>query len=486
MASENEQALAKPRAGPGPRARLSGSARADQATRSCRSGRPAGAVVRLLALPVTDAAALVMAVGLSGAISSRGAGRSLEASLLSTIYVVAVLVILAVGGQQRLRICLRVSDQADRILIATTVPVLALLAWWPATHVLSLALWSGALVFAGRLALCTALRAAHRRGMFIEPAVVVGAGTFGAYVAELMRQHPELGLRPMGMLDDGPPRRDLSVPSLGSPSDLSGVVRRLGIRRVIVCFSSACRDEDIVTVLRASRPLRADVYVVPRLYELGMAVPRGSLDEIWGIPLIPLRSFGQSHVALALKRCFDIAASLALFAVAAPLILALAAAIRLRSGQTALFHQARVTGQGRVVPIIKLRTLTAHADHDTRWTAAEHYSPFGRWLRATHMDELPQLVNVMCGDISLVGPRPERPHFAERFSREIPRYADRTRMPAGMTGWAQVNGLNGDTSIFERARFDNYYVEYWSVWLDVVILARTLAAVLRGGRQVRS
>jgi exopolysaccharide biosynthesis polyprenyl glycosylphosphotransferase len=481
VASDHEQALAKPRAGPGLRARLNGSAGAHpESTSSVRSGGRPGAVVRLLALPVTDTAALVTAVVLSGAISGPGAGP------LCALYVVAVLVILAAGRQHRLRICLRVSDQAGRILIATTVPVLALLTWLPGPRVLLLALWSGALVFTGRLVLCTALRAAHRRGLFTEPAVVVGAGTFGAYVAELMREHPEFGLRPMGLLDDGPPRRDLSVPSLGSPSDLSDVVRRLGIRRVIVCFSSACRDEDVVTLMRASRPLRADVYVVPRLYELGMAVPRGCLDEIWGIPLIPLRNAGQSRVALALKRSFDVAVSLGLFALAAPLILALAVAIRLRSGQTGLFRQARVTGHGRVVPIMKLRTLTAHADHDTRWTPAEHFSPFGRWLRASHMDELPQLVNVMRGDMSLVGPRPERPHFAERFSREVPRYADRTRVPAGMTGWAQVNGLNGDTSIFERARFDNYYVEYWSVWLDVVILARTLAAVVRGGRQVRS
>ena len=154
--------------------------------------------------------------------------------------------------------------------------------------------------------------------------------------------------------------------------------------------------------------------------------------------------------------------SAVLLAVTAPLLLALAVAVRLRSGQTAVFRQARVTGRGRVAPIMKLRTLTAHDDHDTRWTSAGHCSPLGRWLRATHLDELPQLVNVMRGEMSLVGPRPERPYFAERFSREIPRYEDRSRMLAGMTGWAQVNGLNGDTSIFERARFDNYYVEYWS------------------------
>ena len=133
--------------------------------------------------------------------------------------------------------------------------------------------------------------------------------------------------------------------------------------------------------------------------------------------------------------------------------------------------------------MLKLRTLAGTDDADTRWTApAGQYGPLGRWMRATHIDELPQLLNVVRGQMSLVGPRPERPFFAERFSREIPRYADRIRMPAGMTGWAQVHGLNGDTSIFERARFDNYYAEYWSPWLDAVILARTLAVMAPGPR----
>jgi exopolysaccharide biosynthesis polyprenyl glycosylphosphotransferase len=448
---------------------------------SARTG-PAGsgratAVVRLLALPGADAAGLVTAALASGA--SRGIGGGLP----SAFYLAAVLVMLTAGGQHRLRICLRVSDQVGRILTATALPALALLAWLPASRELWLALWSGGLVVACRAMLYAGLRAAHRRGLLTEPVAVVGAGTFGAYLAELMREHPELGLWPAGLLDDGPPRRDLVVPWLGSPARLSDVVRGLGIRKVIVCFSSACRDEDIVTLIRASRPLRADVYVVPRLYEMGMAMPGGCLDELWGIPLIPLRRSGQSAAALRFKRAFDVAVSGVLLAVAAPLMLGLAAAVRLRVGRAALFRQARVTGEGRVVPIMKLRTLTAHDDHDTRWTAAEHASPFGRWLRARHLDELPQLINVLRGEMSLVGPRPERPHFAEQFSREVPRYAGRTRMPGGLTGWAQVNGLNGDTSIFERARFDNYYVEHWSAWLDLVILARTVATVIRGVRQ---
>ena len=434
------------------------------------------AAVRRLALPAADAAALAVAVAVTGAAGRAGAG------LVCACYGLAVLGILAASRQYRLRICLRSSDQADRILIATTVPLPALLGWWPAGQLAWLAVCSAGFMFVGRSALYAALRAAHRRDRLTEPALIVGSGTFGAYVADLLRAHPELGLRPRGFLDDGPPRRDLSLPSLGTPADLAGVVAKLGIRRVIVCFST-CRDEDFVAVIRASLPLRADVCVVPRLYELGAAVPRGCLDEIWGIPLVPLRSSGRSLADRALKRAADLAAALVLLAAAAPVLLAMAAVTRLRSGQPAFFGQARITGQGRIVRVLKLRTLAGTDDPDTRWTVpAGQYGPLGRWMRATHIDELPQLLNVVRGQMSLVGPRPERPFFAERFSREIPRYADRTRMLAGMTGWAQVHGLNGDTSIFERARFDNYYAEYWSPWLDAVILARTLAVMAPGPR----
>ncbi len=437
-----------------------------------RAARRASRIVPVIALPLADVAALAAAVGLAGRVS-----------LASAAYLLAVLVILAATGQHRLRICLRVADQAGRILAAVALPMLVLLPWLPAGVALREALWSAGLVLALRVAVSAALRAAHRRGRLSEPALVVGAGTFGAHIGELMRAHPELGLQVQGYLDGGPPRRDLVLPSLGAPADLADVVARLGIRRVVVCYA-ACKDEDLVTVLRACRPLRADVCVVPRLYELGMAVPRSCLDEIWGIPLIPLRRLGHSTVGLWLKRIFDVTLAAVLLVAAAPVLLVLAAAIGLLSGQTPIFRQVRVTGRGRTAEILKLRTLSEHGDPDTSWTGeTQESTALGRWLRVTHLDELPQLVNVLRGQMSLVGPRPERPYFAEQFGREFLRYSDRTRMPAGMTGWAQIHGLNGDTSIIERARFDNQYIEYWSPWLDVIILARTLAAsITRGNR----
>jgi exopolysaccharide biosynthesis polyprenyl glycosylphosphotransferase len=434
-----------------------------------QTARRASRIVPVVAMPLADALGLAAAIGVAG-----GAG------LPSVAYALAVLAILAATGQHRLRICLRVADQAGRILGAVAVPLVILLPWVADGSAARQAAWSAAGVLAFRIAVSAALRAAHRSYVLTEPALVIGAGTFGAHIGELMRAHPEFGLRPEGYLDEGPPRRDLELPRLGATSDLAEVVARHGIRRVIVCYA-ACKDEDLVTVLRASRPLPADVCVVPRLYELGAAVPRSCLDDLWGIPLIPLRRLGHLRAGLWLKRIFDTVVAGVLLVTAAPVLAVLAVAIRLQSGQNPLFWQVRDTGNGRSAKILKLRTLAAHGDPDTAWSGdAQECGTLGRWLRVTHLDELPQLVNVLRGDMSLVGPRPERPYFVQRFDREILRYSDRTRMPAGITGWAQVHGLNGDTSIFERARFDNQYIEYWSPWLDVVILARTLAASILG------
>ena len=187
---------------------------------------------------------------------------------------------------------------------------------------------------------------------------------------------------------------------------------------------------------------------------------------------------GPGPLGRAVKRGFDILAATVLLVVTVPLIVMAALAVRLTLRRPALFRQVRVVGHGKLAEIVKLRTLGRHGDPDTSWSVpAGQCGALGRVLRVTHIDELPQLVSVLRGDMSLVGPRPERPHFVRQFSQAVPGYTGRQRMPAGLTGWAQVHGLNGDTSISDRARFDNYYIEHWSFWLDLVVLGRTVTSI---------
>jgi exopolysaccharide biosynthesis polyprenyl glycosylphosphotransferase len=420
-----------------------------------------------LVLALLDAAALAAAVWATGPVN-----------LPATAYALGVLVVIR---QRRRRICQRTSDQVGRILTAAASPLIVLLPWLSAARAWHLALCSAALVMAVRVLCNGVLRAAHRRGRLIETTLVVGAGETGVLVAELLIQHSELGLRPVGFLDSCPPPQDLPLPVLGPTSELPAMIRRFGARRVIVCFAMDA-EGDLIPGLRESQRMGVDICLVPRLADIGSSVPPTYLDDLLGVPLIPLRRQVPGRLGRWTKRAIDTLGSAILLCVFSPLLLALWLLVRLQSGRPALFRQVRVTGHERSAEIIKLRTLAEHGNSDTCWTVpTEESTPLGRWLRSSHADELPQLVNVLRGEMSLVGPRPERPYFAERFRREIPRYEDRTRMRAGMTGWAQVNGLHGDTSIRDRVRLDNQYIESWSPWLDAVILARTLTASVAAG-----
>ena len=421
-------------------------------------------------LPAADLLSLGIAIGVTALTGIAG-------PIPLLLYPAGVAAALAAGGLSRLRICRRAADQAAALTAAATVPAMLLLPWLGADPALRLSLTTAGLLLTGRLVLYQILGAAHRHGRLTEPVALIGTGALGVYLAELMLARPELGLRPVGFLESGTRRRDLPLPLLGTPGDLGDVVAGLGIRRVIICHAGH-GDEDLVSILRASAPLTADVCVVPRLYEIGALMPRYAGDELWGIPLVPLR-LGHRTAALAAKRAFDVLVAAVLLVLAAPVIAILAALIRLESGPGIIFRQVRLTGPGRLTSIVKLRSLPAQGDSDTVWTVpAQQATCLGRWLRRTHLDELPQLFNVLGGSMSLVGPRPERPHFAAQFDRDIQGYPDRLRMRAGLTGWAQVHGLNGDTSVVERARFDNQYIENWSLWLDVLILGRTIAGLL--------
>jgi lipopolysaccharide/colanic/teichoic acid biosynthesis glycosyltransferase len=430
-----------------------------------------GRVAAAVAMPLADLTALAAVAGVAG-----GLGGWLVAG-----YAAAVFLVLSALGLHRLRICLRVCDQSGRIIVAAAAPALAVAPWITAGHAVALAVGTAGLLLATRVAASAVLRSAHRHGRLTERAVLVGAGPEGRQLATLLDEHSELGLRPIGFLDHTPtPAPVPLLPVVGGVSDLGALVVAEGVSRVIVC-DPAVPDAELASALRASRPLTADVCVLPRLPELGAAVPVACLDEVWGIPLIPLRRpawAGPAPLGRMLKRTFDVLVAAAALVLAAPLLAGSALAVRLTLRRPALFRQVRVVGQGDLAEIVKLRTLGRHGDPDTSWAVpASQCGALGRSLRVTHIDELPQLVSVLRGDMSLVGPRPERPHFVRQFSQSVPGYAGRQRMPAGMTGWSQVHRLNGDTSISDRARFDNFYIEYWSFWLDLAVLARTATSI---------
>jgi lipopolysaccharide/colanic/teichoic acid biosynthesis glycosyltransferase len=436
-----------------------------------------GRAAARLTLPVADLLALVCAAAIAGL-----------GGWWAAIYATSAWVALAVSGLHRLRICLRAFDQAGRCCAAVAVGVACVLPWVPAVQAGRLAVSAAVLVIGCRSAALAGLRAAHRRGWLDGAALLVGTDETARQLAGLLQGHPALGLRSAGLLASGSDAARQPVlgpgtsrpPVLGQLADLSAVVTRYRISHVIVC-PGAGRDGDVGPMLFACRAAGADVCVVLQPFEPGVAVPRSCRDEIVGIPLLPLRGRHRLAAGLAMKRLFDLALATALLAVTAPLLVVLAVVSRLQLRRPALFRQVRVVGSGKLAEIVKLRTVTGHADPDTYWAPSERQcTRFGWILRASHLDELPQLVNVLRGEMSLVGPRPERPYFARQFAREIPGYGDRERMRAGMTGWAQVHGLNGDTSIRDRVRFDNSYIDYWSFWFDLVILARTVPALVGG------
>jgi exopolysaccharide biosynthesis polyprenyl glycosylphosphotransferase len=296
-----------------------------------------------------------------------------------------------------------------------------------------------------------------------------------------MREHPEYGLVPVGYFDDQP-NEDFEAPWLGTVHHLERIVRRHALRRLVVAYSST-REHSLVGVLRTAVNHRLDIHVVPRFFDIAGTAGKAVFDDVWGIPLHPLRLRSMHCRAWRIKRGMDVVVSLTALIVGAPLFVLCMVAVRLSSSGPILFRQQRLGQNGRRFELLKFRTMHVNDDSDTAWSVLDdpRQTGVGRQLRRTNLDEMPQLWNVVRGDMSLVGPRPERPHFAEIFEGSVPDYAARHRAPAGITGWAQVHGLRGDTSIDDRARFDNRYIDNWSLWQDLVIILRTLKQTLTRG-----
>jgi exopolysaccharide biosynthesis polyprenyl glycosylphosphotransferase len=371
---------------------------------------------------------------------------------------------------------------------------------------LVLRLWLFTAVYLGvaRAVLLSIRRSAMRSGARAIPTLVVGAGTVGTQLVRRLAGDPSYGLRPVGFLDSDPLERTnstdpVTVPILGGPEDLATAIENTGARRVILAFSSE-PDHLLVAKARECQALGIDVSLVPRLYE--SINERATLDHVGGLPLLTLRAVDPRGWQFAVKHAIDRGFALVGLIVLSPLLMAIALAVRLSSPGSVLFRQERVGRDGQEFTMLKFRTMVGHpsaeGEADAGWAAQIRDSPeadvfplstpvpeedrttgVGRFLRDYSLDELPQLFNVLRGDMSLVGPRPERVAYVRDFERSVDRYADRHRVKSGLTGWAQVNGLRGETSIADRVEWDNYYIQNWSLRLDLRVMALTAAAVFK-------
>ncbi len=308
--------------------------------------------------------------------------------------------------------------------------------------------------------------------------LIVGAGPLTMDLADHIVEKCADRLELIGLLEsDRMPRH--GYPVLGRPQDLVTIARATNTDVIIVSYGPFTPEEHVTELRECARDM--DVYVVPRFFELGRNSDR-ELEELYGFPLQRLTTAAVNRPSWRLKRTIDILASAMLLVVFAPLMALIAGGVALSSPGPVFFRQKRVGCNGALFEILKFRTMQENDDADVTWTVENdpRVTRLGAFLRSSHLDELPQLINVLRGEMSLVGPRPERPYFVDRFSQEHNRYGDRHRVMPGISGWSQVNGLWGDTSVEARARLDNRYIEDWSLFRDLVIMLRTVPTLFKG------
>ena len=321
----------------------------------------------------------------------------------------------------------------------------------------------------------------RRRGIGTERVLMVGTGTGSQLLIQRMAMFPQYGYQVSGVLDD---RLEVGstfagAPVVGRVSDLRRMIPQIGVDQVFLAVPGATNDE-LLHLVKACDDLQVEFKLVPDLLEVMST--RAAVDAIDGLPLIGIRRSRLRGAAAALKRAIDIVASAVVLVILSPLMILIAILIKLTSPKgPVLFRQPRVGLEDKRFTVYKFRSMIPDAEAQTGPVVAapgdDRVTPVGRLLRRLSLDELPQLFNILKGDMSLVGPRPMPIFLVERFTEEIPRYLERHQVRPGLTGWAQVNDLRGGEAFGDRAMYDIYYVENWSLALDLKILILTAARV---------
>jgi exopolysaccharide biosynthesis polyprenyl glycosylphosphotransferase len=321
----------------------------------------------------------------------------------------------------------------------------------------------------------------RRHGVDRENLLIVGVGKIARDITRKIQSSPQLGFNIVGIVSARAKQKGnvLGVPIIGDDyHQIPYLLDAYSVEQVIIALPDAQRSE-LVDLISMCRRGRVDIKIYPDMFAY---VARDmSVDELGGVPLLTVRDIALRGWKLSLKRGLDAVGSVLGLVFLSPFMLLTAILVRMESPGSVFYTQERMGLDGRPFQMIKFRSMRADAEtNGPGWTVQDdpRVTRLGRFLRRTSWDEIPQLINVLLGDMSLVGPRPERPMYVQQFRERIPRYMERHREKAGMTGWAQANGLRGDTSIEERTSYDLWYVENWSLWLDIKIIIRTILNIV--------
>lgn len=320
-----------------------------------------------------------------------------------------------------------------------------------------------------------AIRTLRSHGFNQTRAVIVGTGRVARKTARALRHASWMGIKNLGFVEDNQSRWTSDLDILGTINDLPTLIGKYNIEHVFISlpmsrYHDARRVYDVLSKTLVEVRLVADV---PNL--AGLSLTTTNLD---GLPVVGLRESPHFGLNVVVKRCMDIVLSILALVLLAPLLLFLAALVKLTSPGPVFYRQERCSLNGQRFQMLKFRSMRVDAEQQTGAVWAQKDDPrrtrIGTILRKYSLDELPQFINVLKGDMSLVGPRPERPVFIQQFSKTIPNYMARHCVKAGITGWAQVHGWRGNTSLRKRVQYDLYYITHWTPWLDLRILWLTL------------
>ncbi|MBR3212993.1 MAG: undecaprenyl-phosphate glucose phosphotransferase [Methanosphaera sp.] len=349
-----------------------------------------------------------------------------------------------------------------------------------AYYIVSVLLLTFVLAAVERSLLRLTLRKFRQEGFNIKYVLIIGAGEVGARLADTISVNSYLGYKIMGFLDDNVTGEINNVKVIGKITDIEKILARNLVDRVIVSISP--RHYNVLgQIIESCEKMGVRADIVPDYYQYVSS--NFNVELIDDIPLISVRNLPLDITFNRyIKRIFDVIFVIVVSIIISPLLILVAIGVKLTSPGPVIYKQERVGENGRVFMIYKFRSMTIENEYidDQKWTQKNdpRVTNFGKFIRRTSIDELPQFYNILKGDMSLIGPRPERPYFVRKFRESVPKYMIKHHVRPGMAGWAQINGYRGNTSIVERIKYDIFYVENWSIWLDIKIFLRTIPMLL--------